>query len=60
MVLPVVYRQAARRELQALHESTEEQRRELGSLFLDEIARIETHISDAPSPVPTENYIRQY
>jgi hypothetical protein len=45
MVLPVVYRQAARREILSAARIYEEQRRELGSLFLDEIARIETHIS---------------
>jgi toxin ParE1/3/4 len=48
MALPVVYRQAVRLEILSAARLYEGQRRELGSLFLDEIARIETHISDAP------------
>lgn len=48
MALPVVYRQAASLEILSAARLYEEQRRELGRLFLDEMARIETHISDAP------------
>jgi hypothetical protein len=46
--LPVVYRQAARGEILDAARSYERQRSRLGGLFLDEIARIEAHISDAP------------
>lgn len=49
MRLPVVYRQAARREIIAAAQEYEKQRRGLGALFLDEVARIELHISESPS-----------
>jgi hypothetical protein len=48
MGLPVVFRQAARREVIDAARTDEQQRRGMGSLFLDEVARIEAHLSDAP------------
>lgn len=48
MVLPVVYRQAARREIVSAARTYEGQREGLGGLFLDEIGRIEGHISEGP------------
>lgn len=48
MALPVVYRQAARREIVSTARIYESQRKGLGGLFLDEIGRIEAHISDGP------------
>ena len=48
MAVPVVYRQAARREIINAARTYEGQRQGLGGLFLDEIGRIETHISDGP------------
>lgn len=48
MALPVVYRQAARREIINVARSYERQREGLGGLFLDEIGRIEAHVSDGP------------
>jgi toxin ParE1/3/4 len=48
MALPVVYRQAARREIVNVARTYEGQREGLGGLFLDEIGRIEGHISDGP------------
>ena len=48
MALPVVYRQAARREIVNVARTYEEQRDGLGTLFLDEIGRIEGHVSDGP------------
>lgn len=48
MGLPVVYRQAARREILAAARDYEGQRRGFGALFLDEVARLEAHISEAP------------
>ena len=48
MAPPVVYRQAARREIVNVARSYERQRQGLGGLFLDEIGRIEAHISDGP------------
>ena len=48
MGLPVVYRQAARREIVAAAREHETLRRGLGVSFLDEIARIEAHLSEAP------------
>lgn len=47
MALPVVYRQAARREIVNVARTYEGQRKGLGRLFLDEI-RIKAHISDGP------------
>jgi toxin ParE1/3/4 len=46
--LPVVYRLAASREAIEAAREYERQRQGLGGVFLDEIARIEHHISDAP------------
>lgn len=48
MGLPVVYRQAARRDIIAAARDYDVQRRGLGAAFFDEIARIEVHISEAP------------
>jgi toxin ParE1/3/4 len=48
MALPVVYRQVARREIVNVARTYEGQRQGLGGLFLDEIGRIEAHISDGP------------
>jgi toxin ParE1/3/4 len=48
MALPVVYRQVARREIVNVARTYEGQREGLGGLFLDEIGRIEAHISDGP------------
>ena len=48
MALPVVYRQAARREIVNVARTYEGQRQGLGGLLLDEIGRIEAHISDGP------------
>jgi hypothetical protein len=48
MGLPVVYRQAARREIVHAARLYERHRRGLGNMFLDEIARVEGHISDGP------------
>jgi hypothetical protein len=46
--LPVVYRQAARRDIIAAARDHEVHRAGLGVSFLDEIARIEAHISESP------------
>jgi hypothetical protein len=51
MALPVVYRQVARREIVNVAQTYEGQRHGMGSLFLDEIGRIEAHISDGPTPL---------
>ena len=48
MGLPVVYRQAARREILDAARTYDDQRRGLGRFFLDEITRIEAHVSDTP------------
>jgi len=48
MGLPVVYRQAAGREVMAAAQDYDGQRRGLGAVFLEEVARIEAHISDSP------------
>lgn len=48
MDLPVVYRLAASREAIEAARHYEQQRPRLGKVFLDEIARIERHVSEAP------------
>jgi plasmid stabilization system protein ParE len=48
MTIPVVYRQAARRDILDAARDYEAQRRGMGASFIDEIARIETHMADAP------------
>jgi plasmid stabilization system protein ParE len=46
--LPVVYRTAARLDIIAAARDYEEQRPALGRRFLDEIGRIERHLSSSP------------
>lgn len=48
MGLPIVYRLVARDEILAAARTYEEQRRGMGDVFLDEVARIEGHLSDSP------------
>jgi len=48
MAIPVVYRQAARRDIIDAAHDYEAQRRGIGTSFLDELARIEAHVADAP------------
>jgi plasmid stabilization system protein ParE len=48
VLLPVVYRLVARREIIDVARSYEIRRPRLGTSFLDEIERIERHVADAP------------
>jgi toxin ParE1/3/4 len=48
MAVPILYRAAARREIVEAARDYERLRPGFGSVFLDEIARVERHVSDAP------------
>jgi plasmid stabilization system protein ParE len=48
-MLPVVYRQAARRDIVRAAQAYESERTGLARRFVEEIARIEYHIADAPA-----------
>lgn len=48
MGLPVVYRQAASREIIAAARAYEGYRKGLGASFVNEVVRLEAHLSDAP------------